>query len=386
VSLHPAPIAAPLHRRTLLAGLAAAGGSAVLAGCSSDAPKPAALEAYTPKLPVRELWRARVSALPHPLQPLLRGDQFICAGDDGRVVAWQTASGAEQWRAEFGAPLSAAVGHDGRFTAAVTRDNELRVLDRGRLAWKAALKSAVATAPLVAGERVFVLGVDREVLAFDALDGRRLWSYQRSGGELLTLSQRAVLMPWRDTLLVGQGANLVGLDPTRGSTRFELPLTPPRGTNEVERLNDLVGPALRLDDSLCVRAFQSAIGCFDVARIRLRWSRLAAGVQALGGDAVLLSGADAAGRVSAWKTETGEIAWTNERLTYRGLGAPLVLPQAVLYGDAQGQLHFLSRDDGQTLQRLATDGSAVAVAPLRAADGTVLVSTARGLLLALSVG
>jgi GT2 family glycosyltransferase len=39
--------------------------------------------------------------------------------------------------------------------------------------------AGLATAPLVAGERVFVLTVDRIVHAFDAIDGRRLWTMQR---------------------------------------------------------------------------------------------------------------------------------------------------------------------------------------------------------------
>jgi outer membrane protein assembly factor BamB len=37
------------------------------------------------------------------------------------------------------------------------------------------------TAPLVAGERVFVMGVDRVVHAFDATDGKKLWVLQRPG-------------------------------------------------------------------------------------------------------------------------------------------------------------------------------------------------------------
>ena len=76
--------------------------------------------------------------------------------------------------------------------------------------WRAKLDSRVATAPLVAGERVFVVGVDRVVHAFDALDGRRLWQLKRPG-DPLTLSQAGVLSAFQDTLLVGQGARLVGV-------------------------------------------------------------------------------------------------------------------------------------------------------------------------------
>jgi len=159
-----------------------------------------------------------------------------------------------------------------------------------------------------------------------------------------------------------------------------VPVTSPRGTNEVERLNDLVGPLLRVGERLCARAFQTAVGCIDVSgpdRAALRWSRLAGGVNALGGDAELVFGADGSDRITAWRAAGGELAWTNERLLHRGLSAPLSAGQTVVFGDSEGQLHFLSRTDGKTLLRLPTDGSAVVAQPVLSGS-TMLVATAKG--------
>ncbi|MGL1724219.1 outer membrane protein assembly factor BamB family protein, partial [Vibrio parahaemolyticus] len=44
---------------------------------------------------------------------------------------------------------------------------------------------------------------------------------------------------------MGQGPRLAGVDPLQGSLRWEASVATPRGTNEVERLADLVGPAVR---------------------------------------------------------------------------------------------------------------------------------------------
>ena len=85
-----------------------------------------------------------------------------------------------------------------------------------REAWRAQLNSRVSTAPLVAGERVFVMGVDRAVQAFDAKDGTRLWTLQRPG-DALTLLQNGVLTAVKDTLVAGQGPRLAGIDPTRAT-------------------------------------------------------------------------------------------------------------------------------------------------------------------------
>ena len=356
-----------------LAGLVLA---ALLAGCAADKPKPTPLEPVTPQIGVRTAWQSQVDGVAFPLGVAVAGERFVVAGSAGSVVALQARDGQVAWRGEAGAALTAGVGSDGRFAAVVTRDNELVVLDQGRRVWSTRLASRTTTPPLVAGERVFVLGVDRVVHAFDAFDGRRLWTLQRPG-EALTLAQPGVVAAWRNTLVVGLGAVMMGVEPTRGTVRWEVPVTSPRGTNEVERLNDLVGPVLRTGDVLCARAFQTAVGCVDAARPALRWNRVVGGVNAIGGDAELVFGADGADRITAWRAANGELAWTNERLLYRGLGAPAVLGRSVVFGDSEGQLHFLAREDGKTLLRLSTDGSPVVAQPVVAA-GTMLVVTRRG--------
>ena len=372
-------LAGPLRALLALAAIAA------LVGCASDKPKPTPLEPVTASMAGRQLWSARVDAVRFPLAVTAQGGNFFVAGSDGSVLALEGASGRELWRGQAGAKLSAGVGSDGRRAAVVTSDNQLVVMDQGARSWSTRLSSRTTTAPLVAGERVFVLGVDRVVHAFDAIDGRRLWSLQRPG-EALTLAQPGALSAFKNTLVVGIGAVMLGIDPTTGSVRWELALTSPRGTNEVERLNDLVGPLLRVGDQICARAFQTAVGCVAVAgpdRASLRWSRNAGGQQAVGGDADFVFGADASDRISAWKTAGGELAWTNERLLYRGLSAPLAIAKAVIFGDSQGQLHFLDRQDGKTLLRLPTDGSAVVAQPVLAGK-TVLVATRNGGLFAFS--
>jgi len=356
----------------------------LLAACASEKPKPTPLEPIEPKLQGQTLWSTRFERVSFPLTVQTRDGAFVVAGGDGTLAAFDAANGAERWRVGAGSALSAGVGTDGRFSAVVTRNNEVVVFERGSERWRKALSSRVTTAPLVAGERVFVMGVDRVVGAFDALDGRPLWRLQRPT-DALTLSQPGVLAAYKDTLLVGQGSRLLGVDPLRGSVRWEVALANPRGTNEIERLADLVGPPLRLGDVICARAFQSAVACARVDNSTLRWSRTVGGVQAIGGDGELVVGADASDRVTAWKTATGDIAWTQEKLLYRGLSGPLVIDAAVLVGDAQGVVHALARDDGRLLARWSTDGSAVVAPPVQLGD-TVLVVTRNGGLFALRIG
>ena len=354
------------------------GATVLLGACGSDQPKPTPLEPLTPKIAGRQVWQAKLSGVQFPLSVAARDGNFVMASDDGTVLALEAASGREIWRAQVGAPIAAGVGTDGRFTTVVTRSNEVITLEQGRVVWTSRLPGRVLTAPLVAGERVFVMGVDRVVHAFDALDGKKLWALQRPG-DALTLGQGGVVAAFRDTLVVGQGPRMTGVDPNRGTVRWEAAVANPRGTNEVERLADLVGPAARVGNSLCARAFQATVGCVDAARGTLLWSRNATGSQAVGADDTVVVAGDGADRVTAWRQSSGDMAWTSEKFQFRGLSGMLVAGRAVVFGDAQGQVHFLDRQDGQPLLRLPTDGSRVVGAPVLSGTTMLVVTRSGGL-------
>jgi len=360
-------------RRRLGCALA---GLALLAACASEKPKPTPLETLEPQLQAQAAWNTQLERVAFPLTVQVRDGAFVVGAGDGTVAAFDAASGEQRWRASAAKGLSAGVGSDGRYAAVATRDNEIVVFERDTERWRKRLNSRITTAPFVAGERVFVMGVDRVVSAFDVLDGRPLWRLQRPS-DALTLSQPGVLAAHKDTLVVGQGAQLVGVDPLRGTVRWEVAMSNPRGTNEIERLADLVGPPLRLGDALCMRAFQSAVACAQADTGALRWSRNVGGVQPVGGNTEIVVGADASDRITAWKTPSGDIAWTQEKLLYRGLSGPLVIDKAVLFGDSEGYVHALALDDGRLLARWSTDGSPVIAQPVRAGN-TVLVVTRNG--------
>jgi outer membrane assembly lipoprotein YfgL len=349
--------------------------AALLVACSTtEKPQPKPLEPLTPKIAGRLVWSGKVDGVAFPLSVAVTPGVFTVAGNDGSVIALQADTGRELWRASAGAKLSAGVGSDGRFASVVTRDGDLVTFEAGRTLWRKPLGMRVLTTPLVAGERVFVLGIDRSVHAFDAQDGSKLWSVQRPG-DPLTLAQGGVLAAFKDTLLAGQGARLAGLDPNNGNVRWEVTIGSPRGTNEVERLADLVAPVARIGDQVCTRSFQAAVGCVNVDRGALAWTKPVGGTDGVAADDQFVFGADATDRITAWKLGNGDVAWTNEKLLYRGLAAPLITGKTVVFGDHEGTLHFLARDNGDAMLRLPTDGTAIVAAPV--VSGTTMLAVTK---------
>ncbi|RYF31737.1 MAG: outer membrane protein assembly factor BamB [Comamonadaceae bacterium] len=352
---------------------------ATLAGCSlwnsgSAKPVPADLGANVAVLGVRQAWTARIGTVSGmPLDIHTAGNVVTLASADGVVAAVDARTGGDVWRTALGEPLSAGVGSDGKSAAVVSRTNALILLESGRERWRQPLAAQVFTPPLVAGGRVFVLSADRSVAAYDGATGRRLWNQQRPG-EALVLRQAGLMLAVGDTLVVGFSGRMVGLNPDNGSVRWEAPLGSSRGTNDVERLVELVGRATRIGDSICARAFQAAVGCVNAARGSTVWTQSASGAEGVHGDGDAVFGSESNGSVIAWRRSDGSRLWVTDRLKHRRLTAPLLLGRSVVVGDESGLVHLLSRADGTPLNRVATDGSGIAAAPVVAADTLVVVT------------
>jgi len=369
-------------KRPLAGGILLAG-ALLLTGCSlwggSSKPKPADLGPNVPILGVRQAWTAKIgSTAGLPLEVQVNGNVVTVASADGAVAAIDARTGGDIWRVSLGEPLSAGVGSDGKWTAVVTQKNDVVVLANARELWRQTLQAQSYTPPLVAGNRVFVLEANRSVAAFDAATGQRLWSQQRSGDPLV-LRQHGVLIAVGDTLVAGLGGRLVGFNPDNGSIRWEAPVASSRGTNDVERLVEVIGRTSRVGDVVCARAFQAAVGCVNALRGSTLWTQPANGAEGVDGDDQLVFGTESNGTVVAWKRQDGAKAWTSERLQYRKLSAPLVLGRSVVIGDDSGLVHLLSREDGSPLNRLTTDGSGVSVGPVASADTLVVVTRNGGI-------
>ena len=350
---------------------------AFLSSCAffegSSKPKPTELQPVNAFVSAKQAWVSRIGPVNFALDVANVGGMLHVASSDGSVAALDPRTGADVWRTNVGSSLSAGVGSDGKVSAVVTQGNEVVALLNGREIWRQKLNAEVYTAPLVAGGRVFVLAADRSSQAFDGQTGRKLWAQQRPT-EPLVLRQAGVLLAVNDTLVMGLAGRLAGLNPANGSIRWEAAIASPRGINDVERLVDLVGGVSRDGDVVCARAFQANVGCVNTARGNLIWTAPANGAQGVRGDERLLFGTEADGTVQAWVRADGTRSWRSEALRYRNLSAPVLVGRSIAIGDFSGIVHLLSRSDGALLNRVSTDGSAIATAPVLAGNTLVAVT------------
>ncbi len=344
------PFAQSLKKVLPVLGFCALG--LLLSACSS-VPKQQAKEVLVSRAAqeVNPSWGATLAPFGAFMVPHVNGSLITFASESGLITQLDAREGKTLWTLDLKEPLSSALGSDGVRYSVTTKNNQLLTFDQKGLLWKSALSAQSITPALVAGERVFVLLADRSVVAFDGQNGRLLWTQQRVG-DPLTLNQKGVLLAVRDTLVVGFSGRLVGLNPLTGQAKFETPIAVPRGVNDLERLVDLVAPAYRFGDLVCVRAFQAQVGCVNAQRGNLLWSRSANGDQGLAGNDDLVVGVESNGMVLAWSRTTGEKLFDTDVLKYRKLSSPLVLPEGIVISDSTGMVYLLSLKDGHVLNKI----------------------------------
>jgi len=369
---------------------------AVLSGCSlfsskPDPNPPAPLVDFKKTLRAEIVWTAAVSrpvsadkTVSFQFNPVYVGNSVFAAVRDGTIVRLDAHNGKVIWRVNAGTELTAGVGSDGTIVTVVGEKGLVQAFDgAGKPLWKAQAPSEVLSSPVVGFGLVVVRSIDNTITAFDADSGNRRWTVVRPIPTLTLRTAPGMALDAQTVYVALPGGRLSALALNNGGSRWEVAVGDPRGTTELERIADVSGvPALGLRD-VCAVAYHGRIACFDVSNGNVRWGKEFSSNSGLTLDGQYVFSANDKGEVSQFSRDTGTTVWSNNKLAFRRLSAPIAVGKAVAVGDYQGYIHFLSRDDGAIVARTSTDGSPILVTPIVAGDA-VIFQTQAGTLVALA--
>jgi outer membrane protein assembly factor BamB len=319
------------------------------------------------------------------LSPSVSEAGIWVAGAEGRLALLDPKTGTTRWVASVSRSITSGVGVGGSLAAVATAEGELIAFDpSGKQLWKSALGAEAVTIPRVTERGVYVRCSDRRILGFDRATGGRLWSSTRTGPNLV-LRQTSMIAAVDGRLFLGfPGGRLAAIDESAGSQIWEAAVAVPRGSNEIERIADVVGlPSVSAQD-VCAVAYQGRVACFDSASGRALWNRELSSTGGLSGNASTIAVADERGNVHAF-SRSGSSLWRQVGLVGREPSAPALAGSRLILSDRDGLVYALSLDDGAIEARSATDGKPASSAPVISGD-LVLVQTLRGALHAFTVG
>jgi len=356
-------------------------------GSRDAVPDMAPLPPVTNSIAVSALWQANVgNSQQSVFSPDVAGDSVYAAAYDGAITRLDVASGKQVWRVETGERLTGGVGCDGKLLAVGSGKGEVLAFEtNGTALWKAQVSSEVLAAPQVVGDVVVVRSADGRIFGLDARDGKRKWYYQRSIPALTVRSPVGISVANGVAYAGFAGGKLVALNLDNGAVRWEATVALPRGATELERVTDVIGLPVVTEREVCAVAYQGRIGCFDVATGQAVWGREMSSTSGLSLDAGYAFVSDDKGAVHALDRSGGTSVWKQDKLRLRNLSAPLPLGHEIVVADIQGYVHFLARDSGAFVGRVATDGSPISTNPVMLPNGGFLVLTRNGGLYAFNV-
>ena len=371
--------------RRLLSLMVIAG---LMAGCStldslnpfsSSAPKMAALQPFKASTEVRVLWSAKAGkAADYIFTPAVVGNVVYVAGAEGALSRIE--DGRVVWKVKAAPGLSAGVAADAQRVIVATPKGEVLAFaaDDGKPLWSARVSSEVLAAPVIGDDGVAVKSGDNSVFLFDANNGSRKWVYQRATPSLSVRGAGSPVFADRYLFVGFPGGKLVALGLQNGAPVWEGAVALPKGATELDRVADIVASPVVDGRQICAAAFQGRVTCFDMGQGgAMVWSRDISSSNGLALDGRYLFVTDDKGAVYALDRLSGSSLWKQDKLLNRRVSGPVVRRGLVAVADAEGIVHFLSREDGSFVARQKTDGDPVRSQP-QGLGGGLVVQTAGG--------
>ncbi|MEI7613481.1 MAG: outer membrane protein assembly factor BamB [Betaproteobacteria bacterium] len=345
---------------------------------SSSGPKMAELLPLKASAETRVVWRESVGKSDvYAFSPAVDGSTVYAASYDGRLI--RIDDGKQVWKINVGQTLSGGVGADSTMVVVGSPRGDVLAFSAadGALLWKSRATSEILSPPILGEGLVVVRSGDNRLAAYNALDGKRKWIFQRPTPPL---SLRVTASPIIDSKFVFTGfpgGKLIAVSLANGASVWDGTVALPKGATELDRVADITSSPVISGRFICAVAFQGRVACFDLGNGNLVWARDMSSSVGLAIDNRYVYVTDDKGAIHALDLASGASLWKQDKLFLRRVTAPLALRGLVVVADVQGMVHFINRDDGSFVARVPTDGSPV-VAPLQTVGRNILVQTSNG--------
>ncbi|WEM41750.1 outer membrane protein assembly factor BamB [Photobacterium sp. DA100] len=358
----------------------------LLAGCASEedtiqmAPLPVVENTFTPV----QGWNSKVgNGVGHffsKLSPAVGYGKVFVADRNGLVKALDPDTGKEIWKQDLEEDMPArlaggiSLSYGKLFIG--SENAEVIALDEttGEVAWRQTVEGEVLSKPLV-DEGLVVVNTSRGILqALDANTGESRWQL---GSELPTLTLRGDSSPVSISggVFWGQAnGRLAGALMGNGQMLWQQPIGSPKGGTEIDRLVDVDASPVIDGERLFALGYNGSLVSIDLRTGQAAWKRNYSSATDFvidGSQLYLITDKD---HLVAVDTRSGMELWSNSQLEHRLLSAPAVINGYLVVGDSEGYLHWLDPYSGDFVAQQETDGSGIAVPPVRMSDGYLVIT------------
>jgi len=367
-----------LRRPLFVASLGALLAAILLSGCSlfhsgffhsastkkkedKAADKPAVLVPLTNHIQVERVWETKISGeapkLRLGLQVAADGDRIFVASHKGTVEALDLKTGKRLWRRDVKAPLSAGPSAASGIIMLGSSKGEIIALSQndGSPIWRVRINSEILSAPAISPDLIVVRSVDGKLHGLSIKDGLEVWMVDQQVPKLSLRGTSAPLLTGDLAVSGFDNGRVLAINRHNGTTVWDAAVGQSHGSTELARLIDVDAQVVGEGDDLFAVAFQGRVAHLRRDTGEVLWTRDMSSYRGLTLDAnsVYVSVAD--GSVVRLDRQNGTEQWTQKALVRRQITAPVIYGGYPVIADAGGVIHWLDPTTGEFVARALID-------------------------------
>ena len=373
----------------LILALASVAGCGIFGGQDDELP-PTELLDFDTTLPVKRVWSAKLGggseALRLGLQPAGDGNRIYAASRDGRVSAFDAATGDRLWRSELDVVLSAGPGVGDGLVVVAGYDGDLIAMraDDGSESWRVSMNGESLSPPLVDDNAVIVYTIDGRLRVHSAFDGSERWVLEQSMPALTLRGASAPIIVGNTVVAGFDNGRLIATSLGDGTTQWEAMLSPAAGRSDLERLADLDGSIAAVGQDIYASGYRGRVASLAAESGQVLWARDMSTLSGVSADWNNVYVAIDDGEVVALLRRNGTDVWRQAALIRRDPTTPVPFHTAVAIGDFEGYVHFFNSADGMPVARVRVGRGMISGAPVTI-GGRLYVQSESGVLEAYAV-
>lgn len=343
--------------------------SVSLAGCglfsSEETVEPNPLVDFEAEQQFQQLWSlstgGSLGSKFHQLVPSIDEQQIFAVNVEGDLVAADLTSGRINWRVELETPIGGGVGAGNGIVVLATESGEVIAFDTtdGSERWRYQASSEVISQPQMNAELVVVQQLDGKITALEVGSGERRWSYDSQIPRLSLRGTSAPIVAADLTLAGFANGKLVAVENASGRPVWEQRIALAEGRSELERIVDIDGKPLVYNRIVYVGSYQGRLVALNPGNGQVVWSQDLSTYRGLAGGFGNVYAISDEDHVHAFDARNSASVWSQDGLQYRRLTTPVVLGNSLVTADADGYLHVLSQVDGHLTARHRVSSSGV---------------------------
>ena len=282
------------------------------------------------------------------LIPAVYDGQVIYINSSGYISSVDFETGKLNWSRYTEDVVSTGVDVNFKIISYGTLDGKLVALSSqdGEEIWRSNTSSESLSPPANSGSHMIMHTIDGRITGYNSKTGERDWFHQTV---LPSLTLRGTSRPFIEQgfIFTGfAGGKVAMIYPDSGAIRLELPITLNEGKSELERIIDIDGKPVIIEDLLIAASYQGNITAINLRDGRPAWQEEISSVKDLVTNGNRVFAVDSRDIIKAFGTATGAIIWEQENLSLRNLTSPASISNLIAVGDYEGYIHLINAQTG----------------------------------------